>query len=63
MLFRRVALVYQSDNVLIAIYSTLKGCKPKTKVQTGVLDKLLYTDDMNKNARSEATMQRSMDQV
>ena len=32
-------------------------------VQTDVLDELLYADDMDKNACSEAKMQRAMDQV
>ena len=41
----------------------LKGLQAKTKVQTDVLDELLYADDMDKNSRSEAKMQRSMDQV
>ena len=31
-------------------------------VQTDVLDELLYADDMDKNASSEAKMQRAMDQ-
>ena len=35
----------------------------KTKVQTDVLDELLYADDMDKNASSETKMQRAMDQV
>ena len=35
----------------------------KPKVQTDVLDELLYADDMDKNASSEAKMQRAMDQV
>ena len=35
----------------------------KNKVQTDVLDELLYADDMDKNASSEAKMQRAMDQV
>ena len=35
----------------------------KIKVQTGVLDELLYTGDMLKNASSEAKMQRAMYQV
>ena len=35
----------------------------KTKVRTGLLDELLYADDMDKNARSEAKMQRAMDRV
>ena len=55
----------------MAIY-TSEGCKPnlrcrrlqaKPKVQTDVLDELLYADDMDKYASSEAKMQRAMDQV
>ena len=37
--------------------------KAKSKVQTDVLDEFLYADDMDKNASSEAKMQRVMDQV
>ena len=40
----------------------LRRLQAKTKVQT-VLDELLYADDMDKNASSEAKMQRAMDQV
>ena len=32
-------------------------------VQTDVLDELLYADDIDKNASSDAKMQRAMDQV
>ena len=32
-------------------------------MQTGVLYELLYVDDMDTNASSEAKMQRAMDQV
>ena len=35
----------------------------KIKVQTDVLDELLYADDMVKNASSEAKLQRAIDQV
>ena len=35
----------------------------KTKVQTDVLDELLYANDKDNNASSEAKMQRAMDQV
>ena len=35
----------------------------KTKVYTDVLDELLYADDMDTNASSEANMQRAMGQV
>ena len=37
-------------------YSTLEGCKAKTKVQTDVLDELLYADDIDKKDNSEAKM-------
>ena len=39
----------------MAIHSTLEGCK----VQTDVLDELLYADDMDKNASSEAKNAKS----
>ena len=35
----------------------------KTEAQTDVLDELLYADVMDKNASSEAKIQRAMDQV
>ena len=41
----------------------LRRLQAKTKVQTDVLDELLYADDMDKNASSEAKMQRAIDQV
>ena len=41
----------------------LTRLQAKTKVQTDVLDELLFADDMDKNASSEANMQRAMDQV
>ena len=41
----------------------LRRFQAKTKVQTDVLDELLYADDMDKNANTEAKMQRAMDQV
>ena len=41
----------------------LRRLQAKTKVQTDVLDELLYADDMDKNANTEAKMQRAIDQV
>ena len=41
----------------------LRRLQAKTKVQTDVLDELRYADDMDKNASTEAKMQRAMDQV
>ena len=35
----------------------------KSKVQTGVLDELLYADEMAKNASTERKMQEAMDRV
>ena len=37
----------------------LRRLQAKTKVQTDVIDKLLCADDMDKNASSEAKMQRA----
>ena len=41
----------------------LRRLQAKTKVLTDVLEELLYANDMDKNASSEAKMQRAMDQV
>ena len=41
----------------------LRRLQAKTKVQTDVLDELLYADDMYKKASSEAKMQIAMDLV
>ena len=41
----------------------LRRLQAKTKVQTDVLEELLYADDMDTNSSSEAKMQRAMDQV
>ena len=41
----------------------LRRLQAKTKVHTDVLDELLYANDMDNNASSEANMQRAMDQV
>ena len=41
----------------------LRRLQAKTKVQTDVLDELLYAADIDKNASLEAKMQGAMDQV
>ena len=41
----------------------LKRLQAKTKVLTDVLDELLFADDMDKNASSEAKLKRAMDQI
>ena len=38
----------------MATYSTLEACKPNIKVQTDIHNELLYADDIDKNASSEA---------
>ena len=63
MLFMTVTRVFQSGAVLMAIYSTLEGCKPKLRCRLICLIELLYADDMDKNVSSEAKMQTAMDQV
>ena len=50
---------YRFDGNII----NLRRLQAKTKVQTDVLDELLYADVMDKNASSQAKTQRSMDQV
>ena len=60
MLFRTVTLVflrYRIDGNIL----NLRRLQAKTKVQTDVLDELPYADNMDKNASSEAKMQRAMD--
>ena len=42
---------------------TLRRLQAKIKVQTDVLDELLYADDMDRIASSGAKMQKTMDQV
>ena len=41
----------------------LRMLQAKTKVQTDVLDEILYADDIRMPAQTEATIQRAMDQV
>ena len=62
--------VFQDSNTSFSIRYRFDGnifnlgrLQAKTKVQTDVLDEPLYADDMDKNASSEAKMQRAMDQV
>ena len=48
---------YRIDDKL----SNLRRLQAKSKVQTDVLDELLYAEDMAKNAKSETKMQGGMD--
>ena len=50
---------YRFDDKLF----NLRRLQAKSKVQTGVLDELLYSDDMVKNANSEIKMQNGMDRM
>ena len=63
MLFRTVTLVSQIRYRFDGNILNLRRLQAKPKVHTDVLDELLYADDMNKNASSEAKMQRATDQV
>ena len=63
MLFRTVTLGFPIRYRFDGNIFNLRRLQAKTKVQTDVLDELLYADDMDKNASSEAKMQRAMDQV
>ena len=58
-----VSPVNYSDSDSDGNIFNLRRLQAKTKVQTDVLDELLYADDMGKNASSEAKMQTAMDQV
>ena len=61
MLFMTVTLVIRyrfDDNIF-----NHRRLQAKSKVQTDVLDELLYADDTNKNVSSEAKMQRASDKV
>ena len=51
------------SNHFDGIKFNFRRLQAKTKVQTDVLDELLYANNMDKNASSEAKMQRAMDQV
>ena len=53
------AINYRFDGKLF----NLRRLKAKSKVQTDVLDELLYANDMAKNASTEEKMQNAMDRV
>ena len=61
MFFRNVMLVFLSGAVLDGKLFNLRRLQAKSKVQTDVLDKLLYADDLTENAKSETTMQGAVD--
>ena len=54
-------MVFISVTALIASY--LKRLQSKSAVQTNVLLKHLYVDDMTGNAKAETNMQGAMDRV
>ena len=53
-------MAFQSDGKLFNLQMTLQD---KSNVQTDVLDKLLYADNMAKNASKGRKMQEIMDRV
>ena len=58
MLFKTLMLVFQSGTAL-----NLRRLQAKSKVQTDVVDKLLYADDLAENAKSEEKMQGAVDSM
>ena len=52
-------ITYRFDGQLF----NLKRLQAKSMVQTDVIDKLLYEDDMAENAKTETKMQGAMDVV
>ena len=48
---------YRFDGQLLS----LRGLQAKSKVQTDVVDKLLYEDDLAENAKSEEKMKGAVD--
>ena len=63
MLFKTVMLASQSDTAIDGKLFNLERLQAKSKVQTDVLDELLYADDMAKNAKTEKKMKEAMDRV
>ena len=54
---------FQESDSCFPIRQYIQPLKAKTKVQTDVLDELLYAEDMDKNANLKAKLQMAMDQV
>ena len=54
-----IPIRYRFDGKLF----NLKGLQAKSKVQTEVLDELLFADDMAKGAPTEEKMQKVVDQI
>ena len=57
-----LVLHYRPVIVHVELFN-LKRLQAKSKVQTDVLDKLLYTDDLAEIAKSETNMQEAVDRM
>ena len=63
MLFKTLMLVFQSGTTFDGNLLNLRRLQAKSKVQTDVVDTLLYADDLAENDKSEEKMQGAVDRM
>ena len=63
MLFRMLMLVFEAGYSFDGKLLNLRRLQAKAKVQTDVVDKLLYADDLEEDAKSEEKMQEDVDRM